>query len=102
MTANAPVADIRDGAHHRSSTKKACFPAPAKALDISLCKTFASCAAKSDWQSDAMVLFADEGVLLSGKYVRAEGSRVIEGELLKDLRTCGVTQFEVFDLFRGV
>jgi len=69
-----------------------------KVLAISLCVIFTSCSAKSEWQSDAVVLFGeDDGVFSAGKYIQTDGSRVIEGSLMEDLGTCGVTRFEVFN-----
>lgn len=70
---------------------------PVKVLAVSLCLIFTSCAAKPEWQSDAVVLFGDEGTFSWGKYIRTDGSRVIEGSLMEDLRRCGVTRFKVFN-----
>lgn len=66
-------------------------------LFIVACLTLGACESKPSWQADALVIFADQGVLMADKYVRPEGSPVIEGSVMEDLRNCGIKQFEVFD-----
>lgn len=64
---------------------------------IALSLALAGCSQPQPWQHDAVVFFADRGVLLGDRYVRPEASIPVEGSILEDLKTCGVTRFDVFD-----